>query len=77
MKEVKKNVFKYDTINGTYLINDKEVEQDVWIKAKSTWEVAQSYNHIKRYVDEWGFTNHDYYTKDNIDTWVFTTEKII
>lgn len=73
MKEIRKIVLKYDTNKNIYLINDKEVEEDVWILAKSTWETAQSYNNIKRYVDKWGFTSHDYYTKDNVYVWVFTT----
>ena len=75
MKETARITFKYDNNQVKYYINDKEVEQDVWIKAKSTWENEQSYNHIKRFVDEWGYTSHDYYTKDNVDTWIFTTVK--
>ena len=77
MKEVKKIVFKYDNINDIFLINDKECDKDTWIKVKSLWEVEQSYNHIKRYVDKWGFTDHDYCTENNIDSWVFTTVKNI
>ena len=73
MQDTQKIVLKYDTINNTYLINDEEVDKDTWILVKSTWEAEQSYNHIKKYINEWGFTSHDYYTKDNIDIWVFTT----
>jgi hypothetical protein len=75
MKETERIIFKYDKNQDKFLVNDKEIEQDDWIKAKSTWECAQSYNHIKRYVDEWGFTSHDYYTEENVDVWVFTTVK--
>lgn len=75
MQEIQKIVLKYDNNKNIYLINDKEVEQDVWIKTKSVWETEQSYNHIKRYVDEWGFTSHNYYIEDNVNVWVFTTVK--
>lgn len=76
MKRFKKNVFKYDTINGTYLINDKEVDEDTWIKAKSTWEIAASYNHLKRYTDKYGYTDCQWYIENNVCIWVFTTENI-
>lgn len=75
MEKIQKVVLKYDNNKNIYLINDKEVEQDFWIKIKSVWENEQSYNHIKRFVDKWGYSSHDYYTKDNIDVWVFTTVK--
>lgn len=73
MKELARIVFKYDNKQNKHYINDKEVEPDVWIRTKSLWENEQSYNHLKRFVDEWGFTSHDYHTKDNVDIWVFTT----
>ena len=75
MNEIEKIIFKYDNKQVKYYINDKEVSQDEWIKAKSTWECEEAYNHIKRYIDKWGYTSHDYYTKDNIDVWAFTTVK--
>ena len=77
MKEVKKIVFEYDTINNIFLIDNKECDKDTWIKTKSLWESEQSYNHIKRFIDKWGFTDHNYYTKNNIESWVFTTVKNI
>lgn len=75
MKKIEKVVLKYDSNKNIYLINDNKVGQDVWIKTKSVWENEQSYNHIKRFVDKWGFTDCACYSKNNINVWVFTTVK--
>lgn len=75
MKEIQKIILKYDSNKNIYLINDNKVEQDVWVKTKSVWENEQSYNHIKKFVDKYGFTDCDCYTKDNINVWIFTTVK--
>lgn len=75
MNEIQKVVLKYDNNKNIYLVNGKEVEKDVWLRTKGAWETEETYNHIKKFIDKWGFTNHDYYTENNVEVWVFTTKK--
>ena len=75
MTEIARISFEYDNKQNKHYINNKEVDQDTWVKTKSAWECEESYNHIKRFTNEWGFTSHDYCTKDNVDIWTFTTVK--
>ena len=76
MKTIEKVVLKFDRNKDIYFIDNKEVNKDIWILAKSSLESAQSYNHIKRYVDKYGFTSHDYHIEnDSILVWEFTTVK--
>lgn len=73
-EKIKKVVLKYDANKNIYLINDKEVEQDLWIKTKSVWELECSYNHIKRFVQKWGYTSCEIdRTNPDIDVLIFTT----
>lgn len=75
MKTIEKVVLKFDRNKDIYFIDNKEVNKDTWILAKSSLESAQSYNHIKKYVDKWGFTSHNYSENNNILIWEFTTVK--
>lgn len=76
MQTIKKVILKFDRNKNIYLMDNKEVNKDIWILTKSSLESSQSYNHIKRYVDKWGFTSHNYYIEnDNILVWEFTTVK--
>ena len=75
MQETKKIIFKYDHNQNKSLVNGQEINYNDWLLAKGGWDTAQSYNHIKKYVDKYGFTYHDYYNIDNVDIWIFTVIK--